>query len=147
MTKLQVGLCANELGSLTSPDLQDTRSSPKEAATTSTIDKKNSFRAYLEALHTQYAPDYLVYLLTHASTTMWRLDRTLLHCRSCDKSYILKIFKLEFKCELACSSGCPSYCEKNANCSSLHYNVSEMFHFSPKCKNKYYFSLKGAISS
>lgn len=65
VTKLQVGPYANELGSLTSPDLQDTRSSPKEAASTSTIDKNNSFRAYFEALHMQYAPDYLISVFSH----------------------------------------------------------------------------------
>lgn len=65
MTKLQVGPYANELGSLTSPDLQDTRSSPKEAETTSTIGKNNSFRAYFEALHMQYAPDYLICIFSH----------------------------------------------------------------------------------
>lgn len=65
MTKLQVGPYADELGSLTSPDLQDTRSSPKEAETTSTIDKNNSFRAYFEALHMQYAPNHLVCIFSH----------------------------------------------------------------------------------
>lgn len=65
VTKLQVGPYANKLGSLTSPDLQDTRSSPKEAETTSTIDKNNSFRAFFEALHMQYAPNYLVCIFSH----------------------------------------------------------------------------------
>lgn len=65
VTKLQVGPYADELGSLTSPDLQDTHSGAKEAETTSTIDKNNSFRAYFEALHMQYAPNYLICIFSH----------------------------------------------------------------------------------
>lgn len=64
VTKIQEGY-ANELGSLTSPDLQYTRSSPKEAETTSTIGKNNSFRVYFEALHMQYAPDYIICIFSH----------------------------------------------------------------------------------
>lgn len=60
-----MGSYANELGSLTLPDLQDTRNSPKEAENTSTIGKNNSFRAYFEALHMQNAPDYLIRIFSH----------------------------------------------------------------------------------
>lgn len=106
VTKLQVGPCANELGSLTWPDLQDTRSSPKEAETTSTIGKNNSFRAYFEALHMQCAPDYLICIFSQMHPPPSE-DLTE-HHYTADLviSYIPKIFKLESKCELACSIGC-----------------------------------------